>query len=168
MRSAHAFPEARVAHIHFPPPACAGGGVAARCAGTELPEHSEIQIFSADITEVQPAEYRADLVLLLRDDGGEAVFGIIVEVQLQPHKPKKYTWPAYIANLRSQLERPVSLLVFAPNDAEARWAAEPIDLGGGSGYVTPHVIGPSGIPEVLDEEQARANPELPVLSAMAH
>lgn len=136
--------------------------------GLSLLEHRAVRIFSADITEVQPAEYRADMVVLLCGDDGEPVLGIIVEVQLQSHPPKKFAWPAYVACLRAKLKCPVSLLVLTPDDAVARWAAEPIALGPGSGYVTPHVIGPSDIPEVFDEEQARANPELAVLSAIAH
>jgi hypothetical protein len=32
----------------------------------------------------------------------------------------------------------------------------------------PLVLGPSGVPEITDEEQARRDPELAVLSAMAH
>jgi hypothetical protein len=40
-------------------------------------------------------------------------------------------------------------------------------MGGGSRLI-PWVLGPSGIPEVTDEAIARADPELAVLSAMAH
>ncbi len=39
---------------------------------------------------------------------------------------------------------------------------------GGLHKFAPYVLGPSGVPLVLDESQARANPELAVLSAMAH
>jgi hypothetical protein len=53
----------------------------------ELPNYSEVRLESADFTDVFPAEYRADLVVLLVD--GEPVFGIIVEVQLQPDPRKR-------------------------------------------------------------------------------
>ena len=131
----------------------------------ELPSYTEARIDSADLSEVQPAEYRADLVVLLLD--GVPVFGIVVEVQLSPDERKQYVWPAYVAGLRARLECPVSLLVITADDACARWAAKPIDLGGGSRLV-PCVLGPSGIPEITDEAVARADPELAVLSAMAH
>jgi hypothetical protein len=131
----------------------------------ELPRYTEARIDSADLSEVQPAEYRADLVVLLLD--GVPVFGIVVEVQLSPDDRKQYVWPAYVAGLRARLKCPVSLLVITADDACARWAAKPIDMGGGSCLI-PWVLGPSGVPEITDEAVARADPELAVLSAMAH
>jgi hypothetical protein len=131
----------------------------------ELPRYTEARIDSADLTEVQPAEYRADLVVLLFE--GVPVFGIIVEVQLSPDERKQYVWPAYVAGLRARIKCPVCLLVITADDACARWAARPIDLGGGSCLV-PWVIGPSGVPEVTEEAVAQADPELAVLSVMAH
>ena len=131
----------------------------------ELPPYTEARIDSADLSEVQPAEYRADLVVLLLD--GVPVFGIVVEVQLHPDERKQYVWPAYVAGLRARLKCPVSLLVITADDACARWAAKPIDMGGGSCLI-PWVLGPSGVPEITDEAVARADPELAVLSAMAH
>jgi hypothetical protein len=131
----------------------------------ELPTYGEIRIDSADLTEVQPAEYRADLVVLLLE--GLPVFGIVVEVQLSPDERKQYVWPAYVAGLRARIRCPVCLLVITADDACARWAAKPIALGGSSCLV-PWVIGPSGVPEITEEAVAQANPELAVLSAMAH
>lgn len=131
----------------------------------ELPAYTEARIDSADLNEVQPAEYRADLVVLLFD--GVPVFGIVVEVQLSPDERKRYVWPAYVAGLRARLKCPVCLLVVTADDACARWAAKPIAIGGGS-YLVPWVLGPSGVPEITDENIARADPELAVLSAMAH
>jgi hypothetical protein len=131
----------------------------------KLPGYTEARIDSADLSEVQPAEYRADLVVLLLD--GVPVFGIVVEVQLSPDERKQYVWPAYVAGLRARLKCPVSLLVITADNACARWAARPIDMGGGSRLV-PWVLGPSGIPEITDESAARADPELAVMSAIAH
>lgn len=131
----------------------------------ELPAYTEARIDSADLNEVQPAEYRADLVVLLFD--GVPVFGIVVEVQLSPDERKRYVWPAYVAGLRARLKCPVCLLVVTADDVCARWAAKPIVIGGDS-YLVPWVLGPSGVPEITDESIARADPELAVLSAMAH
>jgi len=61
----------------------------------------------------------------------------------------------------------VCLLVITTDDAVARWAARAIDLGGGNRF-TPLVLGPSGTPVVENRAQARADPALAVLSAMAH
>ena len=98
-----------------------------------------MRIDSADLNEVQPAEYRADMVaLLLRD---EPVMGIVVEVQLSTDDRKSFAWPAYVANLRARLRCPVYLLVIAGDETVARWAARPIDLGGGCLFV-PWVLRP--------------------------
>ena len=131
----------------------------------ELPPFTGARIDSADLAELQPAEYRADLVILLLD--GVPVYGIVVEVQLQPDDRKRFVWPAYVTNLRARLELPVCLLVVAADEATARWAAKPADLGGGNVF-KPRVLGPAAVPEVLDEDEARADPELAVLSAIAH
>lgn len=131
----------------------------------ELPAFTEARIDSADLTEVKPAEYRADLVVLLLN--GVPVYGIVIEVQLSRDPSKKFVWPVYATSLRARLEVPVSLLVVTTNEATARWAAQPIALGNG-GIFVPLVLSPSGVPEVVDEERARADPELAVLSAMAH
>lgn len=37
--------------------------------GVALPTYSEARVASIDLTETQPAEYRADVVILLLDDG---------------------------------------------------------------------------------------------------
>jgi hypothetical protein len=84
----------------------------------ELPEHTEIRIDSADFTDIQPAEYRADLVIQLVLD--KPVLGIVVEVQLNRDDDKGYTWPVYVFNLRSRLRCPAWLLVIAPDEAVAR------------------------------------------------
>jgi hypothetical protein len=131
----------------------------------ELPVYTDARIDSADLTDVQPAEYRADLVVLLSK--GKSVLGIVVEVQLSPQERKSFVWPAYVANLRARLKCPVCLLVVTVDDATARWARKSIDLGGANRF-TPLVLGPSGVPEVTDCAQALVDPELAVLSAMAH
>jgi hypothetical protein len=83
----------------------------------ELPTYSEARIESAELTDVQPAEYRADLVVLLYE--GKPVLGIVIEVQLQPDADKGYSWPVYIAGLRARIRCPVCLLVIAPDEAVA-------------------------------------------------
>ena len=131
----------------------------------ELPNYTETRIDSAELNDVQPTEYRADLVVLLLD--GNPVLGIVVEVQLSPDERKRYVWPMYVAGLRARLECPVCLLVVTVDDAVARWAGKPVQLGGGNQF-TPLVLGRSGVPEITDEAQAIADPELAVLSAMTH
>ncbi len=131
----------------------------------ELPAYSEVRLESADLTDVVPAEYRADLVVLLVD--GKPVLGIVVEVQLQPDVRKRFSWPVYVAGLRARLECPCCLLVVTASDNTARWAQEPIALGPGA-ELAPLVVGPQGVPVVTDPERAKQDPELAVLSVMAH
>jgi hypothetical protein len=132
----------------------------------KLPLYTQARTDSANLTEVQPAEYRADLVVhLVHEDA--PVMGVVVEVQLAADERKRFVWPVYVVNLRARLKCPVCLLVVTLNEAVARWAAQPIEIGGESRFV-PLVLGPSEIPEIRDESQARANPELAVLSVMAH
>jgi len=133
--------------------------------GVTLPKHTDVRIESADLSETSPTEYRADLVVLLRAD--KPVLGIIVEVQLRSNRRKPFAWPAYVAGLRARIECPVCLLVVTQSETVARWAARPIELGGGNRFV-PLVLGPSGVPVVDDAKRAKADPELAVLSAMAH
>jgi hypothetical protein len=115
--------------------------------------------------EVRPSEYRADAIIQLRRDG--SVFGIIVEVQLRKDEDKGFVWPVYIATLRNRIRCPVCLLVVAPDDKVASWARQPIILGGDS-RVVPWVLPLADIPEILHPEQASEQPELAVLSAIAH
>jgi len=134
--------------------------------GFSLPPYSEARVESAELTEVVPTEYRADLVVLLLD--GKPIFAIVVEVQLARDEDKRKTWPLYLTSLRSRVGCPVALLVVAPDAAVARWCAQPIEVGHPGFVLQPLVMGPDAIPVVTDEQVARRDPELAVLSAMAH
>jgi hypothetical protein len=131
-----------------------------------LPEYDEVRVESSDLGNVRPAEYRADLVLLLERSAHNAL-GIIVEVQLACDEDKPYVWPAYIANLRARHRCPVCLLVITVDDRVARWAGRPIELGPGT-RCQPWVVGPSNAPAVTDLQDATENVELAVLSAIEH
>lgn len=133
--------------------------------GVTLPAYATARIEAADLSDVNPAEYRADLVVLLVD--GKPVLAIIVEVQLQKDERKSFTWPVYIAGLRARFECPACVLVVTPSESVADWARTPIDVGPGSRFV-PFVVGPMAIPVIRDVEAAKRDPELVVLSAMAH
>jgi hypothetical protein len=132
-----------------------------------LPAYSEARLVSIDLTETQPAEYRADAVVLLLD-GNEPVRVIIVEIQLKKDEDKRYTWPAYVTVSRDQHRCPVDLLVLAPDPAVAAWCAEPIELGVPGFVLRPPVLRREAIPVVTDPAEAARRPELGVLSAMAY
>ena len=132
----------------------------------QLPDYDEICTESADLSDLRPAEYRADLVLFLQS-GSRKVLGVIVEVQLARDDDKSYVWPAYIANLRARHRCPVCLLVITIKDAVARWAAQPIELGPGT-HCTPWVVGPANTPAITTVKDANENVELAVLSAIEY
>lgn len=73
----------------------------------------------------------------------------------------------YTFSARARFECPFVLVVVTPDAATARWASQRIELGG-SWFWAPLVVGPDGIPIITDIDRARREPELAVLSVMAH
>jgi len=135
--------------------------------GLSLPEYTEARIASADLTEIQPAEYRADIVVILLRDG-TPVRVVIVEVQLAANPKKRLSWPAYVTVARAVHGCPAALLVVAPDPAVAGWCGEPIETGVPGFVLRPPVLRRTAVPVVTDREEAARRPELGVLSAMAH
>jgi hypothetical protein len=133
-----------------------------------LPAFRDARVGEGAITEERAVEYRADLVIELHDWRGRPVAGVIAEVQLRRDKRKRFTWPYYVAALRARLQAPVHLLVVAPHGSVAGWAAKPISMGHPGWTFAPVVLGPSSIPMIVDPVEAAAEPELAVLSAIAH
>jgi hypothetical protein len=131
-----------------------------------LPSFSTIGFESADLTQVVPTEYRADGLLVLRNP--DPVFCIVWEVQLGEDPDKRWSWPAYVLNARALHRCPAALLVVAVETSVAQWAATPIAVGPPSNEFHPLVLGPELIPVQVPLPQARACPELVVLSALAH
>jgi hypothetical protein len=138
-----------------------------RCGGITV-EHARIEHGSIDLSQVTSTEYRADVVEVLYNDQGDAIAGVIVEVQRQDDRAKLLAWPVYVAALRAKLDCPAVLLVVAPDPVVAAWARRPIDLGHPGFQLTPLVIGFADVPRVLDRAAASQLPQLAVLSAMAH
>jgi len=135
--------------------------------GISLPDYTEARIASADLTEIQPAEYRADIVVILfHDDNPVRV--VIVEVQLAADPQKRLSWPAYVTVARAAHGCPAALLVVAPEPAVAAWCAEPIETGVPGFVLRPPVLRRTAVPVVTDPGEAARSPELGVLSAMAH
>jgi hypothetical protein len=135
----------------------------------EVPRFNAARLTEAALPQLVPVEYHADAVVLfdgVGDDETRPVLGTIFEVQLERKDRKRYTWPLYAVAARARHECPFILTVVTPDAAVARWADQPIDLG--NGLFAPYVIGPEGIPKVTDRDQAAREPQLAVLSAVAH
>ena len=136
--------------------------------GVELPGYDELRLESAELGDVVPPQYRADVVIVLALAGGRAVLAIAIEVQLGIDPRKRFTWPVYATSLRARHGCASAVLVVTPDEAVARWCDAPIAIGPAGSVVRPIVLGPSRVPVVTDERAARAEPELAVLSAIAH
>lgn len=137
--------------------------------GVKMPSYSEARIASIDLTQIQPAEYRADVVVTLHDDEtASPVRVIIVEVQLATDNHKRLTLPVYVTVSRAVHGCPADLLVVAPDPSVASWCAEPIEIGVPGFVLRPPVLQKTAVPVITNEEEARRRPELGVLSVMAH
>lgn len=130
-----------------------------------VPPFRRARLADVTLNELVPAQYWADAVVVFTKK--KPVFGVILEAQLKPDKDKRFTWPLYAVSARAREQCPFVVLVVSPNAATARWAARPIELGGGNHY-QPLVVGPEGMPRVTDHTRARREPQLAVLSVMAH
>ncbi|GAB2715728.1 hypothetical protein [Nocardia thraciensis] len=131
-----------------------------------VPDFTDARLECGDFPDIDPTEYRADAVVVLTR-GQIPMLGVIVEAQLRPDADKTWSWPVYLTTLRARLRSPVVLLILCPNDRTAAWCRTPIPLAPGC-LLTPVVIGPADVPVVLDPALASTNPEMAVLSAIAH
>lgn len=139
--------------------------------GMDVPEHARACLESGALSEIGPVEFRADAVVVLRDGedrDGIPVMAVIVEVQRRRDTGKRRSWPMYVAALHARLRCPVVLLVVCPHRTVAAWCAQPISLGHPGFVLSPLVAGPDAIPVIDQPAAARADPELAVLSALAH
>ena len=134
----------------------------------DVPPHASVAVVESALDQLIPVEFRADLVIELRDANGVLVLAIVLEVQRDEDPDKEYSWPVYVTVVRAKKRCPAIVLVVAPDAAVASWAAQPIDLGLGLGSLRPLVIGPASVPEVTDGAVAMRETELAVLSAVAH
>ena len=137
-----------------------------RVLGVPLPAYNSVQPDDPTLSQAVPPEKCADGVVVLTRDG-VAVLSIVLEVQLRVDTEKLFSWPLYAVTLRARKRCPVIVLVVAPDPRVARWASQPIGLGASSTF-HPLVIGPDAVPWVTSIEEARENPELAVLSVLAH
>jgi hypothetical protein len=131
---------------------------------------SSIHISQNEFIDLNHAEYRADDVLLYGQDPRAPVRVRVVEIQLSIDPDKPDRWQLHVSGLRVRYRCPVDLVVIALDPDVAAWAARTIKAGlsEGAQRLTPDVIGPAQIPVITDPDEARRDPELAVLSLIAH
>jgi hypothetical protein len=139
----------------------------ANALGLDLPDYQLARLESGELNNLTPTEHRADAVVVLTT-ANRPVLAIVVEAQLHPDRHKRWSWPVYLATLRARLRCPTVLLVICVKASVAKWCAQPIDLGHPGWVLYPLVAGPDRVPPIADADQAKREPELAVLSAVAH
>lgn len=137
-----------------------------RASGAVIPAFHAAAVTEATLDALRPAARQADLVVELRTRDGRAVLAIAVEVQRRVDRRKWLAWLAYLAALRPR--GLACVMVLTPSRRVARWAAEPFVLGPGNEALRVWVVGPEQLPKITDLAEAWAQPELAVLSALAH
>ena len=120
--------------------------------GLDLPAFVEARVESGAVTQLNPAELHADLVVSLNDDT-RAVLAIVVEAQRGVDPDKCFSWPAYVASLRHRLRCEVCLLVVTQSERVANWAARLIRLEPGSS-LQPLVLRPSVVPVIEVDDRS--------------
>jgi hypothetical protein len=133
----------------------------------DVPAWQHARLDAGDLPELTPTEYRADVVVTLLA-GQRAVLAVIAEIQLRPDVAKRRTWPVYLTTLHARLRCPVVLLVVSPDIRCADWCAQPIHIGHPDWELRPLVLGPRQVPVITEAAEAAGNPELSLLSAVAH
>jgi hypothetical protein len=132
----------------------------------DIPDYKTVRLQSGDLTEWNPAEFRADAVVVF--EAASPVLAVVVEIQLRRDAGKRWSWPVYLAGLRARTRCPAILLVICSEAGVGDWCAEPIDLGHPGWTLTPLVLKPEAVPVVTDVEEATRAPELAVLSTITH
>ncbi|MFN3201556.1 MAG: hypothetical protein ACE366_24350 [Bradymonadia bacterium] len=131
-----------------------------------LPVHDAISGGKVNLAQETTAAYDADEMTLLML-AGQVQMALIIEVQLHIDSGKQFSWPGYAASARFKRRCPSVVLVITPYSNVAQWARQTIDLGGGNTF-TPTVFGPEEIPAINNLEWAQDNPEMAILSVIAH
>jgi hypothetical protein len=68
----------------------------ARLFRLDVPPHVSVRVADSSLDQLIPVEFRADLVLELRDDKEAVVLSIVLESQRDIDARKKFSWPVYV------------------------------------------------------------------------
>ena len=98
--------------------------------GVAVPVQARARLSAAEVVDLEPAEYRADAVVVLEDARGVARLAAVVEAQTNVDPDKRWSWPVYVAGVRARLRCPVLLPAVCPRRSVARWAAQPLEFAG--------------------------------------
>lgn len=133
--------------------------------GVATPDDAIAVMAASDLSASLPAELRADAVVVL-SGAGDARLAVIVEVQLRHDARKRYTWPAYLTQVRAAHRCPAVLLVICAGTSTARRCRAPIRTGHPGFDLAPLVIDSTTIPEPGGHGTAAGGVELLVLAVL--
>jgi hypothetical protein len=135
------------------------GRASTRRRGRHPPPHDHVESVSADLGSALPVELRADSSFRLVR-GRAAALTVVLEVQLDVDRNKRFTWPAYLANARLRDRCAAVVVVVTVDRRVARWARKSITLGPGS-FMQPLVIGPDEVAPIVSVDAASSAPSSP-------
>ncbi|WP_157430052.1 hypothetical protein [Actinomadura oligospora] len=136
--------------------------------GPVMSPHAEFRLESADLSEFDPTEYRADRVVgVYADADGHPGCGVIVESQRRYDEGKFWSWPAYVANFRARKRCEGYLVVLCYDEKVAERCRVRIPLGNPGSYLYVLVVGPKEIPLITDPDEVQ-DPLDAVLSTLVH
>ena len=132
-----------------------------------VPKFAEARIESSNLSQLDPAAFHADAVVVLRDRKGKAILALVVEVQRQVVTSKRFTWMVYVASVAARYRCPADLLVLTLEARVSRCARRALTAVRRMSW-SPIVVGPEEVPQVTDVEEAKRSPERALLSLMVH
>jgi len=134
----------------------------------KVPDYRHTHTQATDVRVIVPRTYHADGMLVYSDGADRPVLAAVLEVQRAWDMGKRRTWRLYVAQLEAELDTNVALVVYCPEAVVARRYRDLFEFDGISLLLRPLIFTPQQVPMVIDEDLARANPTLAVLSALCH
>ena len=90
----------------------------------DVPAHATTKVVESALDQLVPVEFRADLVLELRDAKGTVVLAIVLEVQRDEDPDKKHAWPVYVSVVRAR-KRCGTLVLWGWRPPPENWRRHP-------------------------------------------
>jgi hypothetical protein len=134
----------------------------------KLPDYHHARPHATDVKVMAPSTYHADGMVVFCDDNDKPKLAVVMEVQRSWDGTKRRRWKLYVAHLEDELDVTAALLVYCPKPAIARRYRRLFESDGLSLVLQPFIFTPQEVPIVLDDDAARSNPALAVLSAICH
>ncbi|MEU4234629.1 hypothetical protein AB0F17_61020 [Nonomuraea sp. NPDC026600] len=134
--------------------------------GVDLPATPLVRLEKSTFNTRPSDDIEADLVVVLGPPQSPA-HAIIVEIQQDKSKEPRQL-ARYAAALWLMLGCDVSVLVICPGRTVADYYAQPVESGLTGYCLRPLVLGPDGVPVIIDPKEAAAHPDLAAMSVMIH